>query len=247
MSTADRRDFRVAILGAGFGGLGMAIRLKQAGMDDFVVLERDEEVGGTWWANTYPGCQCDVPSHLYSYSFALNPNWTRTYSLQPEIRDYLRDLTDRYGVRAHLRVNCTVEQAEWDDEEGVWRLDTSDGPISARVVVAAPGPLSEPSFPELPGHRGLRGGHVPHRALEPRARPDRAQGGGGRHRGERDPDRAADPADRRARDRLPAHAAVGRSASRLARSPASSGGSTKACRRRSARFGPRCTSGASCS
>ena len=151
MSTADRRDFRVAILGAGFGGLGMAIRLKQAGMHDFVVLERDDEVGGTWWANTYPGCQCDVPSHLYSYSFALNPNWTRTYPLQPEIRDYLRDLTDRYGVRPHLRLNCTVERADWDDDDGVWRLDTTDGPISARVVVAAPGPLSEPSLPKLPG------------------------------------------------------------------------------------------------
>ena len=247
MSTADRGDFRVAILGAGFGGLGMAIRLKQAGMDDFVVLERDEEVGGTWWANTYPGCQCDVPSHLYSYSFALNPNWTRTYSLQPEIRDYLRDLTDRYGVRAHLRVNCPVEQAEWDDAEGVWRLDTSDGPISAQVVIAAPGPLSEPSIPRTPRDRGLRRGHVPHRALEPRARPDRAQGGGGRHRGERDPDRAADPADRRARDRSSSARRRGSFRIATARSPASSGGSTRACRRRSARFGPRCISGASCS
>ena len=109
--TADRRDFHVAILGAGFGGLGMAIRLKQTGVEDFVVFERDEEVGGTWWANTYPGCQCDVPSHLYSYSFALNPEWTRTYPLQPEIRDYLRDCADRYGVRPHLRLGCTVERA----------------------------------------------------------------------------------------------------------------------------------------
>jgi len=151
MTATNQRDFRVAILGAGFGGLGMAIRLKQAGMDDFVVLERDEEVGGTWWANTYPGCQCDVPSHLYSYSFALNPNWTRTYPLQPEIRDYLGELTDRYGVRPHLRLNCAVERADWDDEEGVWRLDTTDGPIAARVVIAAPGPLTEPSFPDIPG------------------------------------------------------------------------------------------------
>ena len=77
---------RIGILGAGFGGLGMAIQLKQAGIDDFVILERDEDVGGTWWANTYPGCQCDIPSHLYSFSFAPNPEWTRTYPLQPEIR-----------------------------------------------------------------------------------------------------------------------------------------------------------------
>src|SRR5215469_13718370 len=142
--TADRRDFHVAILGAGFGGLGMAIRLKQAGVEDFVVLERDEEVGGTWWANTYPGCQCDIPSHLYSYSFAQNPNWTRTYPLQPELVDYLRDCTERYGIRPHVRLGCEVQSAAWDEEAGVWRLETSDGPLSADVVVAAPGALSEP-------------------------------------------------------------------------------------------------------
>src|SRR6185436_16601244 len=79
------RHVRVGIVGAGFGGLGMAIRLKQSGIDDFVVWERDADVGGTWWANTYPGCQCDVPSHLYSFSFALNPSWGRTYATQPEI------------------------------------------------------------------------------------------------------------------------------------------------------------------
>ena len=155
--TADRRDFHVAILGAGFGGLGMAIRLKQTGVEDFVVFERDEEVGGTWWANTYPGCQCDVPSHLYSYSFALNPEWTRTYPLQPEIRDYLRDCADRYGVRPHLRLGCTVERAEWDDEAELWRLETSDGPFTAQMVIAAPGPLSEPRIPDLPGVENFRG------------------------------------------------------------------------------------------
>ena len=155
--TADRRDFHVAILGAGFGGLGMAIRLKQTGVEDFVVFERDEEVGGTWWANTYPGCQCDVPSHLYSYSFALNPEWTRTYPLQPEIRDYLRDCADRYGVRPHLRLGCTVERAEWDDEAELWRLETSDGTFTAQMFIAAPGPLSEPRIPDLPGMEDFRG------------------------------------------------------------------------------------------
>jgi len=112
MTATEQRDFRIAILGAGFGGLGMAIRLRQKGIEDFVVFERDAEVGGTWWANTYPGCQCDIPSHLYSYSFALNPEWSRTYPLQPEIRDYLRECTDRYGVRPHLRLGCAVERAE---------------------------------------------------------------------------------------------------------------------------------------
>ena len=87
-------DIDVAIVGSGFSGLGMAIRLKQAGMNDFVVLERAGEVGGTWQANTYPGCACDVPSHLYSFSFAPNPDWTQTYSTQPEIWAYLRRVAD---------------------------------------------------------------------------------------------------------------------------------------------------------
>jgi cation diffusion facilitator CzcD-associated flavoprotein CzcO len=157
MTAADRRDFRVAILGAGFGGLGMAIRLKQTGVEDFVVFERDPEVGGTWWSNTYPGCQCDIPSHLYSYSFAQNPEWTRTYPLQPEIREYLRDCTDRYGIRPHLRLSCAIERADWDDEAGVWRLETSDGAFSAQVLIAAPGPLSEPRMPEFPGLEDFEG------------------------------------------------------------------------------------------
>ncbi|MBV9606962.1 MAG: NAD(P)/FAD-dependent oxidoreductase [Solirubrobacterales bacterium] len=155
--TAERRDFRVAILGAGFGGLGMAIRLKQKGIEDFVVLERDAEVGGTWWANTYPGCQCDIPSHLYSYSFALNPEWTRTYPLQPEIRDYLRECADRYGVRPHLQLGCAVQEAEWDEGERKWRLQTSDGTYTADIVIAAPGALSEPRIPNLPGLEDFRG------------------------------------------------------------------------------------------
>ena len=79
------RDVRVAIIGAGFGGLGVAIKLREAGIDDFLVLERDAALGGTWWANTYPGCACDVPAHLYSYSFQLNPNWSRMFAPQPEI------------------------------------------------------------------------------------------------------------------------------------------------------------------
>ena len=105
---APARHTRIGILGAGFGGLGLAIRLKQAGIDDFTVWERDADVGGTWWANTYPGCQCDIPSHLYSFSFAPNPDWTRTYPLQPEIREYLRECADRYRVRDRIRFDCEV-------------------------------------------------------------------------------------------------------------------------------------------
>jgi cation diffusion facilitator CzcD-associated flavoprotein CzcO len=157
MTTGDQHKIRVAIVGAGFGGLGMAIRLKQSGIEDFVVFERDEEVGGTWWANTYPGCQCDIPSHLYSYSFAPNAEWTRTYPLQPEIREYLRDCAERFRVREHIRFRCPIERAEWDEQEGVWRLETPDGQFSAQFLIGAPGPLSEPSIPSLPGMDDFQG------------------------------------------------------------------------------------------
>ncbi|HEX2016704.1 MAG TPA: NAD(P)/FAD-dependent oxidoreductase [Solirubrobacteraceae bacterium] len=145
------RRARIGILGAGFAGLGLAIRLKQAGIEDFVVLEREAEVGGTWWANTYPGCQCDIPSHLYSFSFALNPDWTRTYAKQGELRDYLHECSHRFGVREHLRLGCEVLSAVWDDGRALWRLETSAGPYEVEMMVAAPGPLSEPSLPSVPG------------------------------------------------------------------------------------------------
>ena len=99
----------IAIIGAGFSGLGTAIRLRAEGFDDFVVLERHADVGGTWWANTYPGCACDVPSHLYSFSFAPNPDWTRTYSPQPEIRDYLRRCAERYDLYRSIRLGTSVD------------------------------------------------------------------------------------------------------------------------------------------
>jgi cation diffusion facilitator CzcD-associated flavoprotein CzcO len=129
----------------------MAIRLKQAGIEDFVVWERDAEVGGTWWANSYPGCQCDIPSHLYSFSFAPNPDWTRTYPLQPELKRYLSECTERYGVRDHIRLDCEVTGAEWDDGANVWRIETAQGPFTVELLIAGPGFLSEPATPALPG------------------------------------------------------------------------------------------------
>jgi cation diffusion facilitator CzcD-associated flavoprotein CzcO len=142
----------VAIVGAGFAGIGMAIQLRRAGFGpgDFVVLERGPEVGGTWRDNTYPGCRCDVPSHLYSYSFAPNPGWTRSFADQSEIWAYLRDCVDRFGVRPHLRVGTEVRRAAWDTGSRRWRLDTSAGPLTADALVAATGPLSEPAYPRLP-------------------------------------------------------------------------------------------------
>jgi cation diffusion facilitator CzcD-associated flavoprotein CzcO len=147
----------IVIVGSGFSGLGMAIRLKQAGIEDFVVLERASGVGGTWQANTYPGCACDVPSHLYSFSFAPNPEWTQTYSTQPEIWEYLRCCADEYGLRGHIRLNTPVESATWLDEERRWELETPDGALRARVVVAGMGPLTEPRIPDLPGLDAFEG------------------------------------------------------------------------------------------
>jgi cation diffusion facilitator CzcD-associated flavoprotein CzcO len=142
-------DTDVAIIGSGFSGLGMAIRLKQAGHDDFLVLERAGEVGGTWQANTYPGCACDVPSHLYSFSFAPNPEWTQTYSTQPEIWAYLQRCADEFGIRPHVRLKTAVESATWRDDH--WELETTQGTLRARVVVAGMGPLTEPKIPDIPG------------------------------------------------------------------------------------------------
>jgi cation diffusion facilitator CzcD-associated flavoprotein CzcO len=153
--TSEEHD--IVIIGSGFSGLGMAIRLKQAGVDDFVLLERADEVGGTWQANTYPGCACDVPSHLYSFSFAPNPEWTQTYSPQPEIWDYLRRCADDYGLRPHIRLSTPVESATWLDAERRWELETPQGALRARVVVAGMGPLTEPRIPELPGLERFEG------------------------------------------------------------------------------------------
>jgi len=151
------RHTRIGILGAGFGGLGLAIRLREAGIEDFNVWERDPDVGGTWWANTYPGCQCDIPSHLYSFSFAPNPEWTRTYPLQPEIQKYLRDCADHFAVRDHITFDCDVTGAEWDESALVWRLETSQGPYTADLLFAAPGFLSAPSIPDFPGLESFEG------------------------------------------------------------------------------------------
>jgi cation diffusion facilitator CzcD-associated flavoprotein CzcO len=144
-------------VGTGFSGLGTAIRLKQEGIEDYVVFERGSDVGGTWHWNTYPGCACDIPSHLYSFSFAPNPHWSQTYSPQPEIRDYLRRTADEFGVRPKIRFDCTVESAAWDEEARVWELDTSQGTVRAQVLVAGPGPLTEPKIPAIPGLESFKG------------------------------------------------------------------------------------------
>lgn len=147
----------VAIIGAGFGGVGAAIRLMQEGIDDFVVLERAGRIGGTWRDNTYPGCTCDVQSHLYSFSFAPNPEWSRTFSPQPEIWAYLERIAREHGVMPHVRCGAEVSGAEWDDAGQQWRITTSRGAVTARVLVMASGALSDPLIPRIPGLETFRG------------------------------------------------------------------------------------------
>ncbi|HEY2637514.1 MAG TPA: NAD(P)/FAD-dependent oxidoreductase [Solirubrobacteraceae bacterium] len=149
--------YRVAIVGSGFAGLGMAIRLKRDGIEDFVVLERADDVGGTWRDNTYPGCQCDVPSHLYSFSFAPNPSWSRTYSRQPEIQAYLRRVARDFGVYEHVRFGHELRDAAWDEDARVWRLTTAGGELTADVTVLGVGALSEPRMPDIPGMETFQG------------------------------------------------------------------------------------------
>jgi cation diffusion facilitator CzcD-associated flavoprotein CzcO len=142
---------RIAIIGSGFAGLGMGIRLQQAGIDDFEILERSHDVGGTWRDNSYPGCAVDVQSHLYSYSFAPNPDWSRVYAPQREIWDYIRGCAEEFGVLERVRLGHDVTAAEWDDASQRWLVETSAGPLEAQFLVSAIGPLSKRSLPDIPG------------------------------------------------------------------------------------------------
>src|SRR3954463_16547886 len=128
----------VVIIGAGFGGLAMAIALRRAGEDDVLLLEKGHDVGGVWRENTYPGATCDVPSHLYSFSFEPNPDWTRRYSPQPEILRYLERCVEEYGFRANVRLGTEVTRADFDDASGRWRIETGGGEtVEADVLVSA--------------------------------------------------------------------------------------------------------------
>jgi len=157
MQATIREHAKVVIVGAGFSGLAMAIRLKQTGIEDFVLLERGDDVGGAWHFNTYPGCRCDVPSHLYSLSFAPNPNWSNTFSPQAEIRAYLGRCADEFGIREHLRTGVEVEGASWDEVEQRWEVETSAGAVAGQFLVNGMGPLTEPKFPDLPGLEKFEG------------------------------------------------------------------------------------------
>ncbi len=147
----------VLIVGSGFAGLAMAVRLKQDGIDNFVILEQEKEFGGTWWANSYPGCAVDVPSHLYSFSFAQNAGWTRRFARQQELLAYTRAVVRDFGLGPHIRVDTALEGATFDEAGGLWHVRTSGGPLTARCVVGAVGALNRPALPPVPGLSAFAG------------------------------------------------------------------------------------------
>ncbi|MGN4155314.1 alpha/beta hydrolase fold domain-containing protein, partial [Burkholderia gladioli] len=146
------------VIGAGFAGIGMGVALKRAGIDDFLILERSHNVGGVWRDNSYPGAACDVPSHLYSFSFEPNPEWTRTFARQPEIYAYLQRCTAKYALERHLRFRAEVAHARYDDLEALWYVTLSDGStLSAALLISGTGQLSRAAMPNLPGMEAFRG------------------------------------------------------------------------------------------
>jgi cation diffusion facilitator CzcD-associated flavoprotein CzcO len=161
---ADTASFPIAILGAGFAGIGTAIRLKQAGIESFTMFERAAEIGGTWRDNTYPGAACDVPSHAYSLSFEQNPRWSHRYSPSGEIQAYLLGLVEKWKLREHLRLRTEIVGARFDEAAGTWTLTTSAGDtFTARVVVSGVGGLVDPAYPDIKGMQSF-GGEVMHTA-----------------------------------------------------------------------------------
>ncbi|MFY9915060.1 MAG: NAD(P)/FAD-dependent oxidoreductase, partial [Nocardioidaceae bacterium] len=137
------------IIGSGFSGLGMAIKLKQSGRNNFVILEKDDDLGGTWRDNTYPGCACDIPSPLYCFSFAPNPHWSRLFAPQQEIWDYLRRLVDEFDLAPHIRCGATVTSGRFDERTGTWEVAVDGGEtLRCRVLVTGVGALHVPSVPD---------------------------------------------------------------------------------------------------
>jgi cyclohexanone monooxygenase len=187
LSTSDPLpQHQIVIIGAGFSGLGAAIRLKQSGFTDYLILEKESEVGGTWYVNNYPGCACDIPSHVYSFSFEPNPNWSRTYSHQPEILDYLKGVADKHGLRRQIRFKVHVISAAWNEANQWWQvvytdadamrhymqscglvpgseIDRADPALPAlhtlttRVLISGMGGLSTPAFPAIKGLQNFQG------------------------------------------------------------------------------------------
>jgi cation diffusion facilitator CzcD-associated flavoprotein CzcO len=150
-SDAVPRHVDILIVGSGFSGLCLAVRLRQSRQDSFLIIEKGVDIGGTWRDNRYPGCACDIPSHLYSLSFAPRNDWSRLYPSQPELRDYLSDIADQYELRSKIRFNAEMQNAKWDEAEALWHVTTNTGAITTRILVSAIGALHVPAYPKIPG------------------------------------------------------------------------------------------------
>jgi cyclohexanone monooxygenase len=151
-SAGGKAKRRIAIIGAGPGGLCAGVKLRQAGYDDFIIIEKSAGVGGTWYNTRYPGLTCDVKSHAYSFTFEPNPHWTSNYAGQPEILSYMEHVATKYGLRPHLKLGAKVTAAHWDDATATWKLTTDDGEaLSADVLVAAQGMFNDLNWPDIPG------------------------------------------------------------------------------------------------
>ena len=153
----EPKVWQVIIVGSGFAGLGAAIKLREAGINDFIVLEKANELGGVWRENTYPGCACDVPSALYSYSFAPNPNWSRVFAEQAEIKAYLQQIARDYGVTPHIHMQQEMVDSVWDEQAKLWRITTDKQQYQARFVIMACGPMHEPVYPKINGIQDFKG------------------------------------------------------------------------------------------
>ncbi len=148
---------QIIIIGTGFGGLCMAHKLKEAGYDDILILEKAHEVGGTWRENTYPGAECDIPSALYSYSFAQNPTWDYKWAKQPQIFKYLKDFATDYDLRRHIRFGVSVQGATWMENISNWTIQTDQGELSCRFLISGVGQLHHPKWPNIPGRESFKG------------------------------------------------------------------------------------------
>lgn len=148
----------VIIIGAGPGGIAAGKRLKDVAIESFVILEQARGIGGTWWHNTYPGCRCDVPSHLYSFSFALKQDWTEPYASQPEILRYLEECAEKFDLMRHIRLNHKVVSARWKERQAKWEIETADGALfRARVLISAVGMFNKPAYPPIAGLNTFEG------------------------------------------------------------------------------------------
>lgn len=150
-------SYKVLIIGCGHSGIINAVKLREAGIEDFMILEKSDRIGGTWRENTYPGCGCDVPSAFYSYSFNLNPNWSHAFSRQGEILSYMEDTFDKMGLGKNIRLNTELLQAKWSDEKRRWQVKTDKGLYDSQYIIYSTGPLTQPLMPDIPGLKDFKG------------------------------------------------------------------------------------------